>query len=85
MTVSCVLLLNHVCLFVNQWTIFHHAPLCMEFFRQEYWSQLPFPSPGDLPDPGTEPVSAASPTLAGGLFDHCTTWEAQCDSKCSQF
>ena len=37
----------------------------MEFSRQEYWSGLPFPSPGDLPDPGIEP---ASPTLAGGFF-----------------
>ena len=40
----------------------------MEFFRQEYWSGLPFPSPGDLPDPEIEPASAASPALAGGCF-----------------
>ena len=38
-------------------TVAHHAPLGVGFFRQEYWSQLPFPSPGDLPDPGTEPWS----------------------------
>ena len=40
----------------------------MEFFRQEYWSGLPFPSPGDLPDPEIEPASPASPALAGGFF-----------------
>jgi len=40
----------------------------MEFSRQEYWSPLPFPSPGDLPDPGIGPVSPASPALAGGLL-----------------
>ena len=43
----------------------HQAPLSMGFPRQEYWSGLLFPSPGDLPDPGTEPVSPAS---AGGFF-----------------
>jgi len=40
----------------------------MEFSSQEYWSGLPFPIPGDLPDPGIEPASLASPTLAGGFF-----------------
>ena len=40
----------------------------MGFSRQEYWSGLPFPSPGDLPHPEKEPVSLASPTLAGGFF-----------------
>ena len=40
----------------------------MEFSRQEYWSWLPFPPPGDLPDPGIEPTSPASPALAGGFF-----------------
>ena len=46
-------------LFVTPWTIAHHAPLSMGFSRQEYWSGLPFPSPGDLPNPGTEPKSPA--------------------------
>ena len=41
------------------WTIAYQAPLLMEFSRQEYWSGLPFPSPGDLPDPGIEPRSPA--------------------------
>jgi len=40
----------------------------MEFFRQGYWSGLPFPTPGDLPDPGTKPVSLASSELASGFF-----------------
>ena len=44
------------------------TPLSMEFSRQEYWSGLPFPPPGDLPDPGTGPMSPVSPALAGGLF-----------------
>ena len=47
----------------------------MEFSRQEYWSGQPFPSPGDLPDPGTEPASLMSPALAGGFFITSATWE----------
>ena len=42
---------------VISWTVTHQAPLSMEFSRQEYWSGLPFPTPGDLPDPGIEPGS----------------------------
>ena len=45
--------------------ILHQAPLSMEVSRQEYWSGLPFPTPGDLPDPGMEPMSSTSPALAG--------------------
>ena len=44
------------------------APLSIEFSRQEYWSGLPFPPPGYLPDPGIEPESLESPALVGGLF-----------------
>ena len=44
--------------------------------RQEYWSGLPCPPPGDLPDTGTEPVSLASPALAGRFFIASITWEA---------
>ena len=40
----------------------------MEFFKQEYWSRLPFPTPEDLPNPGVEPAPLASPALAGGFF-----------------
>ena len=46
--------------FATPWTVAHQAPLSMGFSRQEYWSGLPFPSPGDLPDSGIEP---RSPTL----------------------
>ena len=46
-------------LFATPWTVAHQAPLSMGFSRQEYWSGLPFPSPGDLPDPGIEPRSPA--------------------------
>ena len=54
-----VKLLSHVQLFASPWTVAYQAPLSMGFFRQEYWSGLPFPPPGDLPDPGIEPVSPA--------------------------
>ena len=50
------------------WTAAHQAPLSVGFPRQEYWSGLPFPSPGDLPDPGMERISLASPALAGGFY-----------------
>ena len=50
---------SRVLLFVTPWTIAHQAPLSMEFPRQEYSSELPFPSPGDLPDPGIKPTSPA--------------------------
>ena len=49
-------------------TVAHQAPLSMGFSRQEYWSGLPLPSPGDLSDPGIEPASLVSPALAGGFF-----------------
>ena len=45
---------------MTPWTVVHKTPLSMGFPRQEYWSGLPFPSPGDLPDPGIEPASSAS-------------------------
>ena len=50
-------LLSHVQLYVTPWTIDRQAPLSMGFSRQEYWSGYPFPSPGDLPNPGIEPGS----------------------------
>ena len=49
--------LSRVQLFATPWTVAHQAPPSMEFSRQEYWSGLPFPSPGGLPDPGIEPRS----------------------------
>ena len=56
----CAQSLNHVFLFAALWTAACQAPLSMEFSRQEYWSEFPFPSPGDLPDTGTE---SRSPVL----------------------
>ena len=58
-------MLSHVLLFVTPWTVAHQVPLPMGFPRQEYWSGLLFPSPGDLPDPGIKPES---PALAGRFF-----------------
>ena len=60
---------------VTLWTVAHQVPLSMGFSRQEYWSGLPFPSPEDLSDPEIEPVSLASPALAGGFFTTNATWE----------
>ena len=51
--------LIRVSLFATLWTVAYQAPPSMGFSRQEYWSGLPFPSPGDLPDPGIEPSSPA--------------------------
>ena len=51
--------LSRVRLFATPWSVAYQAPLSMGFSRQEYWSGLPFPSPGDLPDPGIEPGSPA--------------------------
>ena len=60
--------LSHIQLFATPWTVAHQAPLSMGLSRQEYWSGLPFPSLGDLPHPGIEPVSLASLALTGGFF-----------------
>ena len=60
--------LSCVQLFVILWTVALQAPLSMEFSRQVYWSELPFSSPADLPEPGIEPMSLASPSLAGTFF-----------------
>ena len=62
-TFSCVRL------FENPWTEAHQAPLSIRFSRQEYWSELPFPSPGDLPDPGIEPRSPTLQADAGRRFN----------------
>ena len=61
-----------------QWTVVHQVPLSMGFSRQEYWSALPCPPPGDLPNPGIE-VSGClvSPALADGVFTTSITWEDQ--------
>ena len=67
----CICVLNCfscVWLFATLWTVAHQAPLPMGFSRQEYWSALPFPPPGDLSDPRIEPASVTSPALAGRFF-----------------
>ena len=63
--------LSHVQLFITPRTVACQAPLSMELSRQEYWNELPFPTPGDLPDPEIEPACLASPALPGGFF----TWQ----------
>ena len=77
---------NHMCvlscfsrvwLFVTPWTVACQAPLSMGFSRKEYWSGLPCPPPGDLPNLGIEPRSLMSPALADGFFTTSTTWETQ--------
>ena len=63
--------LSRVRLFATPWSIAHQAPLSMGYSRQEYWSGLPFPSPGDLPNPGTEP---SSPVLQADALTSELPW-----------
>ena len=63
-----VQLLSHVLLLATPWTVARQAPPSVGFPGQEYWSGLPFPSPGDLPNLGVEPASLVSAVLVGGLF-----------------
>ena len=69
----------HVCSALSNsatpWTVTRQAPLSMEFSRQDYWSALPFPPPGDLPNPKILPTSLVSPALAVKFFTTSTTWE----------
>ena len=67
---------SHVQLFVTLWTIACQAPPSMGFSRQEHWSGLPSPPPGDRSNPGIELVSLMSPVLARGFFTTSITWEA---------
>ena len=67
---------SHVQFRVTLWTIAHEAPLSMGFPRQEYWSELPCPLPGDLPHLDMKPMSLMSPISADGFFTTSTTWEA---------
>ena len=73
-------LLSCVRLPVTSWTVAHQAPLSMGFSRQECWSGLPFPALGDLTDPGIEPASIVSPTLAGRFLTTCGTLETHMSS-----
>ena len=73
----CPCMLSHFChvqLFVTIWTVAHQAPLFMGYFRQEYWSGLPCPPPGDLPKPGIEPVSFVS-YIGRRFLTSSVTWE----------
>ena len=65
---------SHVQLIATPWTVALQAPLSMGFSRQEYWSGLPRPPPGDLPNPQIEPTSLTSPALAGGFFTASAIW-----------
>ena len=74
---ACVLSrFSHVRLFATSWTVALQAPLSVGLSRQEYWSGLPSPPPGDLPDPGIEPVYLMSPASAGRFFTTSAAWEA---------
>ena len=66
--------LSHVQPLVTLWTVACQTPLSMGFSRQEYQNGLPCPPPGDLPNPGTEPASLMSPSLAGGFFTTSNTY-----------
>ena len=66
----------HFQLFAISWTVAPQAPLSMGFSRQENWSGLPCPPPGDLPDPWIKPASLKSPAWPGELLTTSTTWEA---------
>ena len=67
---------RRVWLCATLWTVVHQAPVSMGFSRQEYWSRLKCPPPGDLPDPGIKLSSFMSPALADGFFTTSATWEA---------
>ena len=66
---------SHVRLFTTLWTVARQASLSMGFSSREYWSGVPCPPPGNLPDPGIEPRSLVSPALKGKFFTNSTTWE----------
>ena len=75
----CVCVLSHfsyVQFCATLWTVVYKDPLSMGFSRQEYWSGLPCPPPGDLPSPGIKPVPLTSPALAVAFLTTRTTWEA---------
>ena len=71
----CILLLSHIRFFVTSWTVACQSPLSMVFSRQKYWSESLYPTPGDLPDPGTKPLSVLSPAFRWILYQFAT-WEA---------
>ena len=74
--------LSCVWLFAAPWTVACQAPVSMEFSRQEYWSGLPCPPPGDLPNPGIKPPSLVSSAWPGRFFTTSATWEALMNDVC---
>ena len=64
----CAQPLGRVQLFASPWTVALQAPLSTKFPREEYWSRLPFPPPGYLPNPGIKPQSLVPPAWSGGFF-----------------
>ena len=73
--VLCAKSRSHVPPFATLWTVAFWAPLSVGFFRQEYWIGLPFPTSGDVPDPGIKPASLTFPVLAGKFLTTTATWE----------
>ena len=73
---SCCYSLSRIRLFATPWTVARQSPLSLGFPRQGYWSGLPFPPSGNLPDPGIEPVPPSSPALTGRFF---TIWATRED------
>ena len=73
-------LLSRVQFIATPWTVACQTPLSMGFSRKQYWSGLPFPIPGDLPNPEIEPMSLMSP-LAGWFFTTSATWEAPSSAR----
>ena len=71
----CAFVLSCVWFFVTLCTEGRHTSMSVEFSRQEYWNESPFPPPRDLPDPGIEPSSLISPLLAGEFLTTSATWE----------
>ena len=81
----CVCICSVVSDSATLYTVAHQASLPIEFSRQAYWSQLPFPSPGDLPDPWNEFACLMSPALADWFFTISLTWEAHCLGQIDYF
>ena len=81
---ACVCLspFSRVRLFLTPWTASHQAPLSMGFSRQEYWSGVPFPPPGDLPNLGMEPQPLMSSAMAGRFFITSASWGLQRCKRC---
>ena len=78
---TAVLVLSHVWLFTTPWTVAHQAPLSMGFSRQEYWSRLPFPPLGDLPNPGIEPMSSCISCIGRGVLYQLHQLRCPCEFK----